>query len=364
MKKVLAILLMVVAAVVAPVQATASASSEGEGGTPGFDIKEIIFHHLGDAYGWEVPFSHDLRIPLPIIVNDSQGGWHLFSSARLEHGQTYVDNGVTYRIAEEGDYSGKVVEVAADGGEFRPFDLSITKNVLALFISAIVVMALVFSLLRYYKRNGMRAPRKGVGALEALICFIYDGVIKDTLGAKAPKFAGYLLTVFLFIFVMNLLGLIVIFPGGANLTGNIAVTLVLALMTFIITNVKGNKHYWKDIFWPDVPLPLKFPFPLMPIIELFGIFTKPAALCVRLFANMLSGHMIVIVFTMLIFIFAPFGVAVTTGTTVISVMFSLFMLMLDVLVSFIQAYVFTMLSTLFISFAVEEHHEPEVKTEQ
>jgi F-type H+-transporting ATPase subunit a len=150
--------------------------------------------------------------------------------------------------------------------------------------------------------------------------------------------------------------LIVIFPGGANLTGNIAVTLVLALLTFVVTNVCGNKHYWKEIFWPDVPIWLKCPLPIMQIIEVFGIFTKPAALCVRLFANMMGGHMIVITLTVLIFIFGAFGVAAASGSVVISVLFSIFMLALDVLVSFIQAYVFTMLSTIFISLA-QPHHE-------
>ena len=160
---------------------------------------------------------------------------------------------------------------------------------------------------------------------------------------------------------MNLLGLIVIFPGGANLTGNIAVTMVLALFTFFITNLFGSKHYWKDIFWPEVPLWLKFPIPIMPMIEVFGIFTKPAALMVRLFANMMGGHMIVLVLTLLIFIFSGlFGAGVGAGTTVISMAFSIFMLLLDCLVSFIQAYVFTMLSTIFISLAqVHGHHEPQ-----
>ena len=197
----------------------------------------------------------------------------------------------------------------------------------------------------------MKAPRKGTAMIEALVEFIYTTVIRPTLGAKAKKFAPYLLTVFFFILTMNLLGLVVIFPGGANLTGNIAVTFVLAICTFLVTNVLGTKHYWKDIFWPDVPWWLKVPIPIMPLIEVFGIFTKPAALMVRLFANMMGGHMIVIVLTLLIFIFGAFGAAVAGATTVVSVAFSLFMLMIDTLVSFIQAYVFTMLSTLFIALA-------------
>ena len=199
-----------------------------------------------------------------------------------------------------------------------------------------------------------KAPRKFTGAIEALIEFIYQGVVKPTLGDRAPRFAPYLMTVFFFILVMNLLGLVVIFPGGANLTGNIAITLVLSLITFAITNLCGTKHYWKEIFWPDVPLWLKFPIPIMPAIELFGVFTKPAALTIRLFANMLGGHIVVIVLTLLIFILGAFGAAVTGLTTVVSVCFSIFMLLIDVLVSFIQAYVFTMLSTLFIALATEK----------
>jgi F-type H+-transporting ATPase subunit a len=235
--------------------------------------------------------------------------------------------------------------------------MSITKNVLAIFISVIVVFFMIMSVARWHKRNGMKAPRKGLGFIELVIDFIYKGVIRATLGDKAPKFAPYLLTAFFFILVMNLLGLIVIFPGGANLTGNIAVTLSLALLTFIVTNVLGTKHYWKEIFWPEVPMFLKCPLPIMQVIEIFGIFTKPAALCVRLFANMMGGHMIVITLVSLIFIFASFGYVAAGGTTVVSLLFSVFMLVLDVLVSFIQAYVFTMLSTMFISMAqIGDHH--------
>lgn len=325
-------------------------------------LKETIFEHLGDAYGWEVPFNHHKRIPLPIIVVASDGV-HVFSSSRLEHGAVYTDGDVTFKIATEGDYKGKVVEITPDGKEIKPWDISITKNVCAIFIACIIVLACCMMLARWHRKNPYKAPRKGLGAFEALVDFIYVGVIKSTLKENAPKFAPYLLTVFMFIFFMNLLGLIVVFPGGANVTGNIAVTLVLALMTFFMTNVFGTKHYWKEIFWPDVPLWLKFPIPIMQIIEIFGIFTKPAALTVRLFANMMGGHMIVLVLTLLIFIFGAMGYAVASGTAVVSVLFSVFMLLIDVLVSFIQAYVFTMLSTIFISLANEEPHEEHKKEE-
>ncbi len=321
------------------------------------NLKEIIFEHLGDGYGWEVPFNHHKRIPLPVIVW-GKDGLHVFSSSRVTHGYTYVDGNASFKIATEGDYKGKIVEIV-DGKEYKPWDISITKNVCAIFIACIIVLWLLIDLARWHKKNPFKTPRKTRGAIESLVTFIYDGVIKSTLKSKAPKFAPYLLTVFFFIFFMNLLGLIVVFPGGANVTGNIAVTMVLAIMTFIMTNCFGNKHYWKEIFWPDVPLWLKFPLPIMPVIEIFGMFTKPAALTVRLFANMMGGHMIVLVLTLLIFIFGAMGFAVAAGTSVISVAFSVFMLLIDVLVSFIQAYVFTMLSTIFISLAQEEHHEKE-----
>ncbi len=320
------------------------------------DVKSTIFEHLGDAYGWEVPFNHHKRLPLPIIVWASDG-LHVFSSARVEHDAVYKDGNVEFKIATEGKYKGKIVEIDGDKVS-RPIDISITKNVCALLIACVIVLICCFLLARWHRKNPFKAPRKGLGAFEALVDFIYSGVIKPTLGAKAPKFAPYLLTVFLFIFFMNLLGLMVVFPGGANVTGNIAVTLVLALITFFITNVFATKHYWKEIFWPDVPLLLKFPIPIMQVIEIFGIFTKPAALTVRLFANMMGGHMIVIVLTLLIFIFGAMGAAVASGTAVVSILFSVFMLLIDVLVSFIQAYVFTMLSTIFIGLAQEEgEHE-------
>ena len=172
---------------------------------------------------------------------------------------------------------GKVVELV-NGQEVKPaVDISITKNVCGVFISVLLVIWCILSVARWHKSQGMKGPRKMTGAIELVILFIYDGVIKPTLKNKANKFAPYLLTVFFFILVMNLLGLIVIFPGGANLTGNIAVTLVLAIITFLITNIFATKHYWKEVFNPDVPWWFKWPIPIMPVIEIFGIFTKPAA---------------------------------------------------------------------------------------
>lgn len=360
MKKSIIILATALLAMIFPWKVAAAVSSEGhEEGK--IDAKEIIFDHLGDGYGWEVPFNHHKRIPLPIIVW-GHDGLHVFSSAKVADGKEYVIGNSTFKIAgADSDHKGKIVEII-DGREYKPWDFSITKNVLAVFITVLLVAWSILDVARWHRRMGYKAPRRFVGAIEALITFIYDGVIKPTLKDRAPKFAPYLLTVFFFILYMNLLGLIVIFPGGANLTGNIAVTLVLSIFTFLLTNIIGTKHYWKEILWPDVPLWLKFPIPIMPIIEIFGVFTKPAALTVRLFANMLGGHMIVIVLTLLIFIFAAMGAAVAGATTLVSVIFSVFMLLIDVLVSFIQAYVFTMLSTLFISFGQERPHHGHAET--
>lgn len=363
MKKLLSIITVMLLALVAAPAVSAADAEEGHDGK--LDPKEIIFEHLGDGYGWEVPFNHHVRMPLPCIVI-GKDGLHIFSSSRIADGKTYVDGNAEFKVAgHDSKYKGKIVEIV-DGHEEKPIDLSITKNVCAVFITVFVVIAMMFAVARFHRRNAYRAPRKGLGAIESLIVFIYDSVVKETLGDKARKFAPYLLTVFFFIFTMNLLGLMVVFPGGANLTGNIAVTLVLSIITFLVTNLFATKHYWKEIFWPDVPLWLKFPLPIMPAIEIFGMFTKPAALTVRLFANMMGGHMIVIVLTLLIFIFAAVNPVAGGATTVVSVLFSIFMLLIDVLVSFIQAYVFTMLSTIFISLAQakEEHHEKKVEARE
>ena len=426
MNKKLSIMLMLIVAILfAPLRSVASTDHEEE--NKDIDVQEIIFHHLGDGYGWEVPFSHVYRIPLPVIVRAEDGKWFCFSSSKLtevtvtedmETGKKHEELSVViHKVEKDGktyefllphvsENANKVVQIfpldpsqeakvkaeadsmrAAgtpankiivpgyvayhneDGTEtwyreYRTFDISITKNVLALLIAAVIVTLMVMGLVRYYNRNGFKAPRKGMGFMELLVDFIYTGVIKNTLGDRAQKYAPYLLTCFFFILVMNLLGLIVIFPGGANLTGNIAITLVLAVMTFIVTNINGNKHYWKEIFWPDVPMFLKCPLPIMQFIEIFGMFTKPAALCVRLFANMMGGHMIVITLTLLIFIFAAFGAAALGASVVVSVLFSIFMLLLDVLVSFIQAYVFTMLSTIFISMSTDRHEHAAHKAEE
>ena len=295
-----------------------------------FDPKRTIFEHLGDEYGWTI--IGKVTIPLPVIVRDNGGEWYFFSSSRLADGKTYKG----FHIAGEGAYEGKIVGVDATGDEYRPCDFSITKNAFSVMISGLITMLIVFSLVRFYKRKKFKAPRKGMGGLEMIVEMLY---------------APYLLTLFFFIFVSNMMGLIAVFPGGANVMGNMSITLVLALCTFVVINVSGTKEYWKEIFWPDVPMGLKCPVPLLPVIEIFGVFTKPVALMIRLFANMLGGHLIVLVLISLIFLFSVMGQVVLGVTTVFSVLFAVFMNLIHVLIGFIQAYVFMLLSTIFIGLA-------------
>lgn len=315
---------------------------EGGGDAAPFEPKEVIFGHLGDEYGWSVGKA---RIPLPVIVRGEGGRWHVFSSARLR------DNAVWegFRLASGGKYAGKVVEVAADGTEYRPWDFSVTKNALALMICAVVLCALLFPLVRWYRRKPFTAPRRLRGMLEAVVEMLYMETLVPMLGKDARRYAPYLLTLFFFILVANLMGLMVVFPGGANLTGNLSVTLVLALCTFVVVNCSGDRQYWKEVFWPDVPTWLKVPVPMMPVIEVFGILTKPVALTVRLFANMLGGHLITLVLVSLIFIMSAWGAAAAGGTAAVAVLFAVFMGLIDLLICFIQAYVFFMLSAIFIS---------------
>ena len=310
-----------------------------------FDPKKTIFEHLGDEYGWTI--IGKVTIPLPVIVRNNGGEWYFFSSSRLADGKTYKG----FHIAGEGAYEGKIVGVDATGNEYRPYDFSITKNAFSVMISGLITMLIVFSLVRFYKRKKFKAPRKGMGGLEMIVEMLYKEVIVSVLGKESKRYAPYLLTLFFFIFVSNMMGLIAVFPGGANVMGNMSITLVLALCTFVVINVSGTKEYWKEIFWPDVPMGLKCPVPLLPVIEIFGVFTKPVALMIRLFANMLGGHLIVLVLISLIFLFSVMGQVVLGVTTVFSVLFAVFMNLIHVLIGFIQAYVFMLLSTIFIGLA-------------
>lgn len=320
-----------------------------------FDPGKFIFGHIRDGYSWHITkmFGHELSIPLPVILRGHNGEWHVFMSSKLNEGERYEG----FRISTAKEHIDKIVE-DIDGKESRPFDVSITKNVLSLIISGTLLCFIFLSISKVYKKDPMKAPGGFRGAMEVLVLFIVDEVIKPCVGKNHERYTPYLLTVFFFILTNNVLGLIPVFPGGANVTGNIAVTMVLAVCTFLAVNIFASKEYWKEIFWsPDVPLWLKAPIPLIPFLEFIGIFTKPIALMVRLFANILAGHIITLVFVSLIFIFGSLSPALGSGVSVFSMAFAVVMNILEVLVVFIQAYVFTLLSAVFIGLArVEPHH--------
>lgn len=308
------------------------------------NVSKIIFEHLGDSYEWHI--AKGATIPLPCILIGEQGV-DVFMSDKLEHGAIYKG----YHIAEAGDHEGKIVNEAGE----RPFDISITKNVLELFIVCILLCSVVLGLARWYKKNGAKkAPGGFVGMMEAVVDFIDKDVAKESIGHGYEKFSPYLMTVFLFILTSNLLGLIPVFPGGANLTGNIAVTLTCAVTAFIAINFFAPKGYYKSIFWPDVPVFLKAPLPIMPAIEFIGVFTKPFSLTVRLFANIMAGHIIILALTSVVFVTAKMGAGMCASMTAVSVLFCIFMNCLELLVAFIQAYVFTILTANFIGLAHDE----------
>lgn len=317
------------------------------------DIKEAVLGHMSDTYDWHITTwgGHHISFPLPVIVKHHEGNWEVFSSEKLEHGATY--NG--FYIDHE--RQGKIFE---QGFDDRPWDFSITKNVVQIWINVFILLLVFISCARWYKKHDLRqgAPKGFVGVIEVLVMSINNDVIKASIGEQNYRpFAPYLLTVFFFILVTNLMGLLPIFPGGANVTGNITITFVLAFLTFLITNFSGNREYWKEIFWPEVPVWMKCPVPLMPVIELSGIFTKPFSLMIRLFANMLAGHAIILSITCVIFVTYQVNAWVGTSLSAFSLVLILFMNCLELLVAFIQAYIFTMLSSVFIGLAHPEHHK-------
>ena len=336
----------------------ATAFAAGQGEEEPLDVKTMLFEHIGDSYQWHITRigDKDISVPLPVIVKSSTG-WHCFLSSRLEEGPY---EGLY--LAEGGKYDGKIVEKDASGNEVRPFDISVTKNVLGLMINSLILVILVLGCSRWYRKHDVlkEAPTGVASLMEPVIEMINDDVIKGSIPGKlGEKFAPYLLTAFFFILVNNLMGIVPVFPGGANITGNIAVTLVLALCTFLAVNLFANGHYWKDKFWPDVPWWLKVPLPLIPVTEIFGIFTKPFALMVRLFANIMAGHAIILSFVSIIFLTVKMGPVINGTMSFIAVFFGIFMDFLELLVAFIQAYVFTMLSAVFIGLA---HEKPEIRS--
>jgi len=318
-----------------------------EAGSQELDMNEYLFGHVGDSYGWHITTINGRHITfhLPVILHSKTSGWHVFSSRHIEEGEEYEG----FHIAAAGEkHEGKLVETTP-GGDVKPMDISITKNVFGLMVNSLVVLLVILLGARWYRRHDSReeAPRGFAGIIEMMVTMVEQDIIKECVGPDYKRYSPYLLTAFFFIFINNLMGIIPFFPGGANVTGNIAITFCLAIFTFLAVNLFGNKHYYKDIFWPDVPMFLKV-IPLMPIIEIIGMFTKPFSLMIRLFANILAGHIMLLGVVAVIFLTAKLGVGMNAGMSVIAVLFGVFMDILELLVAFLQAYVFTMLSSVFI----------------
>jgi len=317
----------------------------------------FIFEHIQDGYSWHV-FTykgHHYSIPLPVILYSKNQGLVTFWSSKLAHGHSYKN----FVITHDGPHKNKIIEVD-DHGEFleRPFDISITKNVVAIWFSSFLLIWIFISVAKSYKRREGMHPKGMQSLLEPLILFIRDDIAKNSIGEHSyEKYTPFLLTIFFFILLNNLLGLVPILPGGANVTGNITVTMALALATFLMTNLTGNKNYWKHLFNPPgVPWWLKLPVPLIPFIELIGVIIKPFVLMIRLFANISAGHIIVLGFFSLIFIFGSMDINLGYAVSPVSIAFTIFMTMLELLVAFIQAYVFTILSAIYFGMASESDH--------
>lgn len=326
-------------------------AEEQEGGKEEFNASSFILDHIADSHEWHIMTKKNgesLAIYLPVILYSKDSGLSFFSSKRLAHGHVY--NG--FRLEEEGDLKGRIVRVDEAGvadEENLPLDFSITKSVVGLMGSAVIGLLLFLLLARSYRKTGISHPKGIQSFLEPVILFVRDDIAVPNLGHKAGKYMPYLLTAFFFILINNLMGLIPFPPPfGANVTGNIAVTFVLATCTFLITQFSGNKDHWRHVFaTPGVPAWL---LPIMIPVEIIGLFSKPFALMIRLFANITAGHIIVLSLICLIFIFNSLALAP------VSIFFVIFMDFMELLVAFLQAYIFTLLSALFISLAVQEHH--------
>lgn len=313
-----------------------------------FDANEVIFGHVKDAHEFHFLSyegsdgkEHEVAISLPVILYSPQNGFSFFMSSAFHHNEN-VDG---YKLVE-----GKIVPVDP---AVSVYDISLTRNVVQMLLALIVFVWIMISVAKKYKRGHgvLRGPSGMQNALEIVIEFVVEQVAKPNLGNKYVRYMPYLLTVFFFILINTIFGLI---PGSANVTGNIAFTMVLAVLAFIVIMISTNKHYWGHIFNPDVPAFVK---PILIIVEILGIFTKPFALMIRLFANMLAGHIIIICLISLIFIFGALNKGIGWGFAPVSLAFSVFIYFIEILVAFIQAFIFTNLTAVFIGQAMEGSHD-------
>ena len=311
-------------------------------------------HHIKDAHDWHIIDlnGHPVSIPLPVIIYQNDKGWSVFMSNKFEHG-TKTHNG--YKLEH-----GKIVAVNESGNideiaTANIWDISITKNVTSMLISVFLMLWIFISLAKAYKGKADKAPKGIQSLLEPLIVFVRDYIAKSVIGEKHyARYVPFLMTLFFFIWINNLLGLIPIFPGGANLTGNIAIPMVMAAFTLIITVASANKNYWRHVLaMPGVPF---YVLPLISLLELAGILLKPFVLMIRLFANIIAGHIVILVFFCLIFMAGEGSPASGYAAAVPILAFTVFINTLELLVGFLQAFVFTFLSAIYFSMAVAEDH--------
>jgi F-type H+-transporting ATPase subunit a len=332
-------------------------------GKGGFDITEVIMHHIKDAHDWHL-FDwdgHPVSISLPVILF-TENGLVNFSSSAFHHdhdGKVVVEksnqhfvyyHGKIYYAAEEANDHGSYITYGENHEVLnaKPVDFSITKNVASLFITLILCLIILLPAASFYKKNPNKAPKGMAAIIEPFVIFLRDDVALQNIGHKHyMRFTPYLLTLFFFIWIANMLGLVPFAPGGANLSGNIAFTMVLAMFTLILVNINGNKDYWMHMIWmPGVPIPIRI---MLAPIELVGIITKPFALMIRLFANMTAGHIVILSLISLTFVFESYAVAPA------SMLLTLFIYLIKLLVAFLQAYIFALLTALFVGQAVAEH---------
>ncbi len=377
-----------------------------------FDPTDVVMHHISDANEFHI--IGDLTLPLPCILYSSDAGLTTFMSSKFEHGHKAVNgyvlvhgdvmratglptnevialdeihdahghggHGPNFIKTEKEVVDGKEVEVqyvssggamyklerAASldggllGGGWTSFiDFSITKNVFTMLMAFVIMGFVFFGISRRYKNTNNGTPKGVQSLLEPVFVFMRDEVIKPSIGPRYERYMPFLMSVFFFILINNLFGLIPFFPGSSNVTGSVSVTLGMAFFVFLIVNFSGNKHYWQHIFWmPDVPVFVKI---LLLPIELIGIFIKPFTLLIRLFANITAGHIVILSLVSLVFVFGNLGESTVGGAAggVIATVFVFIMNLLELLVAFLQAFIFTLLSSLYIGSAVEEHHHDE-----
>jgi len=369
-----------------------------------FNPSPMVMGHIGDAHEFHI-IGH-LSIPLPCITWERDGGLSFFLSSAFHHGENahngfILDHGVmrrvigfpirdnvaleprhtdgqghvhyvhTEEVPVEGSkpalrrtvqYGGTTYEVESASKIFEPsgwIDFSVTKNVFTMLLATLLLFLVFFGMKKYYAQNEGKAPSGLTNFMEPFFEFIRDEVVKPSIGPRWEKYMGFVMSLFFFILINNLLGLIPFFPGSGNVMGNISVTIVLAFFTFLVVNFSGNKHYWQHIFWmPNVPVPIKILF--IPI-ELAGLVIKPFTLLIRLFANITAGHTIILTLISLIFILGDLGENVTGAGAgaVVAFLFVAFMNLLELLVAFLQAFIFALLTSLYIGSAIEEHHHEE-----